>query len=143
MLNKGAPNERFLKPEEVSAEILKYLKVCAEVWNFIRLKDERINCKHFQTYLNRKVTGVVVTVPAFFQENQKAATKRAIELAGLKLKRLLHEPNAAAIAYSANHQLGNCTLLIFDFGGGQLWYKTISAFSKSRNARCKHSENDW
>ena len=75
---------------------------------------------YFQTYLNKKVTGVVVTVPAFFQESQKAATKKAIELAGLELKRLLHEPNAAAIAYNAKNNLGDSKLLIFDFGGGQL-----------------------
>ncbi|PAV90085.1 hypothetical protein WR25_17539 [Diploscapter pachys] len=102
VLNKGAPNERFLKPEEVSAEILKYLKVRAE------------------KYLNKKVTGVVVTVPALFQENQKAATKKAIELAGLELKQLLHEPNAAAIAYNEKKKLGNSKLLVFDFGGGTL-----------------------
>ena len=118
MLNKGARNERFLRPEEAPAEILKYLKVRAEVCNFIRLKNERSNCTHFQTYLNRKVTGVV-TVPAFFQENQKAATKEATELAGLELKRLLHEPNAAAIAYNEKKKLGNSKLLVFDFGGGQ------------------------
>ena len=65
------------------------------------------------------MTGVVVTVPAFFNDRQKSATKRAVELAGLELKRLLHEPNSAAIAYNANHQLGNSTLLVFDFGGGK------------------------
>ena len=65
------------------------------------------------------MTGVVVTVPALFQDNQKAATKKAIELAGLELKRLLHEPNAAAIAYNEKKKLGNSKLLIFDFGGGQ------------------------
>ena len=64
------------------------------------------------------MTGVVVTVPVFFQENQKAATKRAIELAGLELKRLLHEPNAAAIAYNAKYNFGNSQLLIFDFRKG-------------------------
>ncbi|PAV78905.1 hypothetical protein WR25_01898 [Diploscapter pachys] len=102
VLNKGTPNERFLKPEEVSAEILKYLKVCAE------------------KYLNQKVTGVVVTVPALFQENQRAATEKAIELAKLELKGLLHEPNAAAIAYNEKTKLGNSKLLVFDFGGGTL-----------------------
>ncbi|PAV55979.1 hypothetical protein WR25_14348 [Diploscapter pachys] len=102
VLNKGTLNERFLKPEEVSAEILKYLKINAE------------------KYLNEKVTGVVVTVPAFFQENQKAATRKAIELAGLELKGLLYEPNAAAIAYNAKNNLGNSKLLVFDFGGGTL-----------------------
>ncbi|PAV61513.1 hypothetical protein WR25_20717 [Diploscapter pachys] len=102
VLNKGTPNERFLRPEEVSAEILKYLKARAE------------------KYLNQKVTGVVVSVPAFFQENQKAATEKAIKLAGLELKRLLHEPNAAAIAYNAKNNLGDSKLLSFDFGGGTL-----------------------
>ena len=60
-----------------------------------------------------------MTVPAFFQENQKVATKKAIELAGLELKRLLHEPNAAAIAYNEKKKLENSELLVFDFGGGQ------------------------
>ena len=86
---------------------------------FIRLRNEQVNCTYFQKYLSDEVTGVVVTVPALFQENQKAATKKAIELAGLELKGLLHEPNVAAIAYNTNHQLGNSKLLVFDFGGGQ------------------------
>ena len=66
------------------------------------------------------MTGVVVTVPALFNDHQKSATERAVELAGLELKRLLHEPNAAAIAYNAKNNLGNSKLLVFDFGGGQL-----------------------
>ena len=65
------------------------------------------------------MTGVVVTVPALFNGRQESATKRAVKLAGLELKRLLHEPNSAAIAYNTNHRLGNSKLLIFDFGGGQ------------------------
>ena len=60
-----------------------------------------------------------MTVPAFFQDNQKAATKKAIKLAGIELKGLLHEPNAAAIAYNAKNNLGDSKLLVFDFGGGQ------------------------
>ena len=53
-----------------------------------------------------------------FNSDQIAATKKAIELAGLKLKCLLQEPTAAAIAYNAKKKLGNSKLLVFDFGGG-------------------------
>ena len=69
-----------------------------------------------------------MTVPAFFQRNQKAATKKAIKLAGLELKGLLHEPNVAAIAYNEKKKLGNSKLLVFDFGGGQLDMKLSTFF---------------
>ena len=71
-----------------------------------------------QKYLSTKVTGAVVTVPASFQENQIAATKRAVELAGLELKYLLEEPTSAAIAYNHKKKFENSTILTFDFGGG-------------------------
>ncbi|PAV74980.1 hypothetical protein WR25_10188 [Diploscapter pachys] len=102
VLNKGKSNERFILPEEVSAEILKSLKDQAE------------------KYTRQKVTKAVVTVPASFQEGQIAATKRAIEMAGLKLKDLLQEPTAAILAYTAKYKLGRSKIMIFDFGGGTL-----------------------
>ncbi|PAV64864.1 hypothetical protein WR25_05452 [Diploscapter pachys] len=102
VLNKGAAEEKFLTPEEVSAEILKKLKATAE------------------KYLSTKVTGAVVTVPALFNSDQIAATKRAVELAGLELKYLLKEPTSAAIAYNHKKKFENSKLLIFDFGGGTL-----------------------
>ena len=71
-----------------------------------------------QRYLNKQVTGAVVTVPALFNSDQISATKRAVELAGLELKYLLHEPTAAAIAYNHRAELGDSKILIFDFGGG-------------------------
>ena len=71
-----------------------------------------------QRYLNKQVTGVIVTVPTLFNPDQISATKRAIELAGLELKYLLHEPIAAAIAYNHRAKLGDSKILIFDFGGG-------------------------
>ena len=71
-----------------------------------------------QKYTNRKVIEAVVTVPAMFNSDQIAATEKAIELAGLKLKCLLQEPTAAAIAYNEKAQLGNSKLLVFDLGGG-------------------------
>ncbi len=71
-----------------------------------------------QKYLAKKVTGAVVTVPALFNSDQIAATKRAVKMAGLDLKYLLHEPTAAAIAYNHRAKLGDSKILIFDFGGG-------------------------
>ena len=61
---------------------------------------------------------MVVTIPAFFQGEQIAATKRAVELAGLNLRCLLEEPSAAAIAYNKKRKLDDSSILIFDFGGG-------------------------
>jgi molecular chaperone DnaK len=89
-------------PEQISAEILKKLKADAEA----KLQDE--------------VTHVVITVPAYFTEKQKNATKIAAQLAGLKVKKLLAEPTAAAIAYGVdNIRPGEAkTVLIYDFGGG-------------------------
>ena len=70
--------------------------------------------------MHQKVTGVVVTVPAFFNDKQEKATRKAVELAGLELKVMLHEPNAAAIAYTEHHKLGSSKILVFDFGGGKI-----------------------
>ena len=64
------------------------------------------------------MTGAVITIPANFQESQIAATKRAVEMAGLELKLLIEEPIAAAIAYNTERRLGDSMIMIFDFGGG-------------------------
>jgi molecular chaperone DnaK len=89
-------------PEQISAEILKKLKADAE------------------EKLDGEVTHAVITVPAYFTEKQKNATKIAAQLAGLKVKKLLAEPTAAAIAYGVdNIKPGEAkTVLIYDFGGG-------------------------
>lgn len=89
-------------PEQLSSEILKKLKRDAEE----KLGDE--------------VTHAVITVPAYFTERQKNATRRAAQLAGLKVQKLLAEPTAAAIAYGVdNLKAGDAkTVLIYDFGGG-------------------------
>jgi molecular chaperone DnaK len=89
-------------PEQISAEILKTLKADAEE----RLGDE--------------VTHAVITVPAYFTEKQKNATRIAAQLAGLKVQKLLAEPTAAAIAYGVdNLKPGDSkTVIIYDFGGG-------------------------
>ena len=73
----------------------------------------------FQRYLSEKeVTGAVVTVPAFFNNDQIDATKRAIQMAGLDLKYLLEEPMAAAIAYYNGMRITDSTIMVLDFGRG-------------------------
>ena len=69
--------------------------------------------------MGKPITGVVVAIPAFFQDNQKRALKRAIEMAELELKMLIDEPTAAAIAYSNAQMLEDSNIVIFDFGGGR------------------------
>ena len=79
----------------------------------------------------------VVTVPAMFHPDQIAATKKAIELAGLKLKCLLQEPTAAAIAYNEKKKLGNSKLLVFDLGGGFQVFRILNNLNL-RYPRHKH-----
>ncbi|YCM45340.1 Hsp70 family protein [Verrucomicrobiaceae bacterium 227] len=87
-------------PEEVSAEILKKLKVVAE------------------TRLETSVGKAVITVPAYFHDGQRAATKRAGELAGLEVVRILSEPTAAALSYGLDRLEENSRVAVFDLGGG-------------------------
>jgi molecular chaperone DnaK len=96
------PVLRFVgkSPEEVSAEILKELKRIAE-W---RLETE--------------LKQAVVTVPAYFNDSQRAATKRAAELAGLEVVRILNEPTAAALAYGLDKLKDRSRVAVYDLGGG-------------------------
>lgn len=95
-------NGQEFSPEQISAQILRQLKEDASV----KLGDE--------------VTHAVITVPAYFNEKQKAATRKAAELAGLKVQRLLAEPTAAAISYGADKMSADedKIFLVYDFGGG-------------------------
>ena len=88
------------RPEEVSAEILKHLKGVAE------------------TALEQKVSQAVITVPAYFNDAQRNATKRAGELAGLEVVRILNEPTAAALAYGLDKLEDQSTVAVYDLGGG-------------------------
>merc|ERR1711963_1365582 len=72
-----------------------------------------------EAYLGQKVTDAVVTVPAYFNDSQRQATKDAGTIAGLDVKRIINEPTAAAIAYGLDKQgQGEKNVLIFDLGGG-------------------------
>ncbi|MGC4045560.1 MAG: Hsp70 family protein [Armatimonas sp.] len=102
--------KRIMFPEEVSAQILKHLKGCAEM------------------RLNRNVTDIVLTVPARFENAAREATKKAAELAGLNVLRLIHEPTAAALTYGLDHLKENQRVLVFDFGGGTLDVTVLEMF---------------
>ncbi len=87
-------------PEEISAMILSYMKDYAE------------------DYLGEKVTKAVITVPAYFDNAQKQATKDAGTIAGLEVERIVNEPTAAALAYGLDKQHKDHTILVYDLGGG-------------------------
>lgn len=99
------------RPEELSALILKSL-----------IRDAEI-------YLKTKVTEAIITVPAYFNDVQRKATRLAGELAGLKVHRLLNEPTAAAIAYGLHNRNSETKFLIFDLGGGTFDVSIVELFS--------------
>jgi len=93
-------NGKAMAPPQISAEVLKKMKKTAE------------------DFLGEEVTEAVVTVPAYFNDSQRQATKDAGKIAGLEVKRIINEPTAAALAYGMDKSIGDKTIAVYDLGGG-------------------------
>ncbi|CAI8182416.1 MAG: Chaperone protein DnaK [Glaciecola sp. HTCC2999] len=93
-------NSEKMAPPQISAEVLKKMKKTAE------------------DYLGEEVTGAVITVPAYFNDSQRQATKDAGRIAGLEVKRIINEPTAAALAYGMDSNSSDNVVAVYDLGGG-------------------------
>lgn len=102
--------KKSFTPEELSSLVLRKIKEDAE------------------SYLGEEVTEAVISVPAYFDDNSRTATKLAAKLAGLNAERLVNEPSAAALAYQARHGFEDGTYLVVDFGGGTLDVSVVDCF---------------
>src|SRR6187549_124265 len=92
--------DKKIAPQQISAEVLRKMKKTAE------------------DYLGEEVTEAVITVPAYFNDSQRQATKDAGRIAGLDVKRIINEPTAAALAFGLDKQEGDRKIAVYDLGGG-------------------------
>ena len=115
--------DRKFLPEELSSLIIRNLKADAE---------------HF---LGEEVTEAVISVPAYFNDTQRKATKRAGELAGLKVERIINEPTAAAIAYGLHEKNSNTKFLVFDLGGGTFDISVLELYKNIMEVRAVAGDN--
>ena len=125
-VGETAKERRITNPKE-TVEVFKRDMGTAKTWNMFgkeytptdlsalvlrSLKEDA------QNYLKEEITEAVISVPAYFNEHQRKATKMAGKLAGLKVERIISEPTAAAIAYGINNCQDSTKIMVFDLGGG-------------------------
>lgn len=115
--------KRTFTPEELSSFILRSLKEDAEA------------------YLGEEVTEAVISVPAYFDNERRKATKRAGELAGFKVERIISEPTAAAIAYGLYERKRNTRFLVFDLGGGTFDVSILELYQNILEVRAVAGDN--
>jgi len=111
------------KPEELSSMVLRSLKEDAE------------------TFLGEEVTEAVISVPAYFDDKRRKATKRAGELAGLKVERMISEPTAAAVAYGLYDKTKDTRFLVFDLGGGTFDVSILELYHNILEVRAVAGDN--
>ena len=111
------------RPEELSSLVLRALKEDAEA------------------YLGEKVTEAVISVPAYFDDKRRKATKRAGELAGIKVERMISEPTAAAIAYGLYEKKEDTRFLVFDLGGGTFDVSILELYQNILEVRAVAGDN--
>ena len=114
---------KHFRPEELSSLVLRSLKEDAE------------------SFLGEEVTEAVISVPAYFDDKRRKATKRAGELAGLKVERIISEPTAAAIAYGLYEKTKNTKFLVFDLGGGTFDVSILELFQNILEVRAVAGDN--
>lgn len=111
------------KPEELSSMVIRALKEDAE------------------SYLGEEITEAVISVPAYFDDKRRKATKRAGELAGLKVERMISEPTAAAVAYGLYDKIKDTRFLVFDLGGGTFDVSVLELYHNILEVRAVAGDN--
>ncbi len=115
--------DKEYRPEEISAYILKEIK------------------KSVEDKLGETVTEAVITVPAYFTDAQRVATKKAGQIAGLTVERIINEPTAAAIAYGFDHAKKDQTILVYDLGGGTFDVSVVEMYDSIIEVRSTAGDN--